>query len=59
MPKINDQNTRRIRREQAEERQRKYDSLTTDEKLELAKSRRGESSREVVRLLKKKLGESL
>jgi hypothetical protein len=55
MPKINSTAVRNLRREQAEERQRKYDALSIDEKLELAKSRRGESTREITRLLKRKL----
>ena len=40
------------RREEAGERQSYYDSLTTNAKLAKAKSRRGESKREVARLTK-------
>ena len=40
------------RRDAAEDRQIEHDSLTTDEKLAKAKSRRGESKREVARLSK-------
>jgi hypothetical protein len=50
MPKINSVGVRKLRREQAEERQVKYDALTTEEKIERAKSRRGNSERELARL---------
>ncbi len=39
------------RQDEADNRQFKYDGLTVDQKLALAKSRRGESKREVTRLL--------
>ena len=38
------------RRKAAEDRQYKYDRLTTTEKVKLVKSRRGESKRELARL---------
>ena len=41
-----------FKREDAESRQKKYDSLTIEQKIVLAKSRRGESKREVERLQK-------
>ncbi len=41
------------RRQEAEARQREYAKLTVDQKLTLAKSRRGESKREVARLTAK------
>lgn len=50
MPKINDKHTRTTRREAAEERQKKYDALTTAEKIKLVQSRRGNSARELGRL---------
>lgn len=40
------------RRDEAEDRQIEHDSLTTSEKLAKAKSRRGESKREIARLSK-------
>jgi len=43
------------RRKEAEERQAYYDQLTTEQKIELAKSRRGNSAREIARL-EKELG---
>ena len=50
MPKINDKHTRTNRRDAAEERQKKYDALSTAEKIKLAQSRRGNSAREISRL---------
>ena len=40
------------RRDEAEDRQFKHDGLTTDQKIAKAKSRRGESKREIARLTK-------
>lgn len=40
------------RRDEAEDRQIEHDSLTPDEKIAKAKSRRGESKREIARLTK-------
>jgi len=57
MRKVNNSSVRKLRREQAEERQGRYNALTLDEKIEQAKSRPGESSRELVRLYKLKLAE--
>ncbi len=48
--------TKKERQEEAIERQKKYDSLSLKEKIDLAKSRRGESSKEIKRL-KQKQGE--
>ena len=48
--------TKKERQEEAIERQKKYDSLSLKEKIDLAKSRRGESSKEINRL-KRKQGE--
>lgn len=50
MPKINDNHTRKVRREAAEARQAKYDALSTAEKIKLIQSRRGNSARELGRL---------
>lgn len=50
MPKINNSGVKNRRREMAEERQAKYDALTPTQKLELARSRPGNSSREIARL---------
>lgn len=50
MPKTNNRSVRENRRKGAEERQVKYESLTTAQKLELVQSRRGNSKREVARL---------
>ena len=46
----------KIRQQQDEalNRQTKYDKLSTDEKIELAKSRRGESKKELNKLRKEK-----
>jgi len=46
----------RIRQKQDEslDRQTKYDELSTDEKIELANSRRGESKKELNKLRKEK-----
>ena len=41
-------------RKEAEERQAKYDSLSIDEKIKLAKSRKGESKKEIAKLMAKK-----
>lgn len=41
---------RQARREAAEERQRHYDNLSVQQRIELARSRRGESKREIARL---------
>ena len=38
------------KREQAIERKEKYDSLSIPERIELAKSRRGKSAKEIARL---------
>ena len=48
--------TKKERQEEAIERQKKYDSLSLKEKIDLAKSRRDESSKEINRL-KQKQGE--
>tara|TARA_R100000742_G_C4257260_1_gene75115 strand:+ start:44 stop:205 length:162 start_codon:yes stop_codon:yes gene_type:complete len=48
--------TKKERHQEAVERQKKYDSLNLKEKIDLAKSRRGESSKEITRL-KQKQGE--
>ena len=40
----------RQRQDEALDRQTKYDKLSTDEKIELAKSRRGESKKEMLNL---------
>lgn len=45
------------RQEAAEDRQDEHNSLTTAEKIEKAKSRRGESKREIARLEKRLKGE--
>lgn len=58
MPKINNTGVRNLRREQAEKRQNVYDALSLDQKIDRAKERPGESSRELVRLYKLKLGVS-
>ena len=42
--------TRKQRKEEAAVRQSEYDSLTTDQKIERARSRRGNSKREIERL---------
>ena len=57
MPKVNNSSVRKLRREQAQERQGRYDALTLDQKIERAKERPGESSKELVRLYKLKLAE--
>ena len=44
----------RQRQDEALDRQIKYDKLSTDEKIELAKSRRGESKKELKKLKKGK-----
>ena len=44
----------RQRQDEALDRQTKYDKLSTDEKIELAKSRRGESKKELKKLKKGK-----
>mgnify|MGYP003147542330 FL=1 len=44
----------RQRQDEALNRQTKYDKLSTDEKIELAKSRRGESKKELNKLRKEK-----
>ena len=44
----------RQRQDEALDRQTKYDKLSTDEKIELAKSRRGESKKELNKLRKEK-----
>ncbi len=48
--------TKKERQEEAIERQKKYDSLSLKEKIDLAKSRRGKSLKEINRL-KQKQGE--
>lgn len=50
MPKINNKGVKARRREMAEERQAKYDALSTTQKIALAQSRRGNSTREISRL---------
>lgn len=57
MPKVNNSSVRKLRREQAQERQGRYDALTLDQKIERAKERPGESAKELVRLYKLKLAE--
>jgi hypothetical protein len=42
-----------LRSSEAAERQDHYDSLTTKERIELARSRRGESKRDLARLQKR------
>jgi hypothetical protein len=42
------------RRDEAEDRQARYDRLSTTDKAKLAKSRRGESKRDLARLAKEK-----
>jgi len=42
--------SRKTRREQAHERQFKYDRLSLDQKIEKARSRRGGSAKEITRL---------
>lgn len=44
---------KKILRDQAEERQRAYDALSTEEKITRAKGRPGRSAREIARLEKK------
>ena len=44
----------RQRQDEALDRQTKYDKLSTDEKIELANSRRGESKKELNKLRKDK-----
>ena len=44
----------RQRQDEALDRQDKYDKLSTDERIELAKSRRGESKKELNKLRKEK-----
>ena len=41
-----------IKRKEAVQRQKKYDSLTTEQKISLAKSRTGKSKKEILRLNK-------
>lgn len=55
MTKINDTHTLTVRREAAEARQKQYDALTLDQKIERVEARRGNSSRELSRLLNQKL----
>jgi len=43
-----------IKRKEAIQRQEKYDSLTTEQKISLAKSRTGKSKKEILRLNKQK-----
>lgn len=43
---------RNRKRQEAESRQREHDTLTLNEKIEKARSRRGESKREIARLMK-------
>lgn len=50
MPKTNDRITRAKRREQAEERQRKYDALSVQQKIVQASDRPGNSHKEVTLL---------
>lgn len=42
------------KRQEAEERQAKYDALSPEKKIALAKSRTGESKKEIARLIAKK-----
>lgn len=52
MPKTNDRITRTKRREQAEERQRKYNALSAQEKIDRTDTRPGRSEKEVRKLAK-------
>lgn len=52
MPKRNDSHTREGRRLDAVKRQSSYDALSTDQKIEQARSRSGGSVREISRLVK-------
>lgn len=54
---MNNKKIREARKEQAEKRQAQYDALTLDQKIERAKNRVGESSKELVKLYKLKLAQ--
>ena len=45
---------RKMKREEAEARQAEYDKLSIDQKIKRAKSRPGESKKEIARLMAKK-----
>lgn len=51
MTSINNSGVRELRRTQAETRQAQYDALTNEQKIERAKDRRGDSKRELTRLI--------
>lgn len=51
MPRINNSGVKNLRRTQAEERQAKYDALSPAEKLAQIAERRGNSSKELARIM--------